>query len=53
MSNDELKDYKKKLKLYEKILDLWPQVYGTATQTAGNEGPGTNPPPKPPPPPGS
>jgi hypothetical protein len=53
MSNDELKDYKKKIKLYEKILDLWPQVYGTEVQTAGNDGPGTNPPPKPPPPPGS
>lgn len=53
MSNEELKDYKKKLKLYEKLLDLWNQIYGSNPQTAGNDGPGTLPPPPPPPPPGT
>lgn len=50
MSNEQLQDYKKKLKLYEKLLELWQQVYGD--QPAGkDDGPGTLPPPPPPPPP--
>lgn len=54
MSNDQLKDYKKKLRLYEKLLELWVQIYGEPNQTTqGNDGPGTLPPPPPPPPPGT
>jgi hypothetical protein len=52
MNNEELKEYKKKLRLYEKILDLWPQVYGEQTaESLAPDGPGggTNPPPPPPP----
>jgi len=50
MTDQELKDYKEKLKLYEKLLVLWQKVYGA--QTAGvDDGPGSNPPPPPPPPP--
>ena len=54
MSKEQLADYKKKLKLYEKLLDLWQQVYGDQAAAAGDDGgPGTLPPPPPPPPPGT
>lgn len=50
MSNEQLQDYKKKLKLYEKLLELWQKVYGDQP-TGKDDGPGTLPPPPPPPPP--
>lgn len=54
MTPEVLKEYKKKLKLYEKLLELWVEVYGEGTTVQGGaDGPGggTNPPPPPPPPP--
>lgn len=54
MTTEVLKEYKKKLKLYEKLLELWVEVYGEGTTVQGGaDGPGggTNPPPPPPPPP--
>lgn len=50
MTQQQLQDYKKRLKLYEKLLELWVEVYGEQVTTAGTDpGPGSNPPPPPPP----
>ena len=53
MTNEQLQDYKKKLKLYEKLFELWVEVYGEQTVTTEQDGGGlgSNPPPPPPPPP--
>lgn len=53
MTQEQLKDYKKKLKLYEKLLELWVDVYGEVAVSTGQDGGGlgSNPPPPPPPPP--
>lgn len=53
MTDKQLDDYKKKLKLYEKLLVLWQQIYGDVSTQDAEGGPGSNPPPPPPKPPGS
>lgn len=53
MTQEQLKAYKKRQKAYEKILELWIEVYGenvVCTEQEGG-GMGSNPPPPPPPPP--
>lgn len=53
MNKEQLEDYKKKLKLYEKLIELLHQVYGDINSSGVDDGPGTLPPPPPPPPPGT
>jgi len=49
----EFEDYKKQLRLYEKLLEIFYQLYGTPEQSAADNT-GTLPPlPPPPKPPGS
>ena len=53
MTQQQLQDYKKRLKLYEKLLELWVEVYGEQAVSTEQDGGGlgSNPPPPPPPPP--
>lgn len=47
-----LEDYKEILKKYQKLLELWEEIYGEiGGQANAVDGPGSNPPPPPPPPP--
>lgn len=49
MNQETLKEYKKKLRLYEKLLELFVQIYSTNNKDNDGPGGGTNPPPPPPP----
>ena len=48
----QLEDYKEILKKYQKLLELWEEIYGEITpQTNAVDSPGSNPQIPPPPPP--